>query len=75
MILDIEKNVIIIDLYKNISIFFIFINHRSQTRVTIFNNNQKKIIISSHFNIIVFVFDFKCRFFKLLCNRDFLFEL
>ena len=39
MILDIKKNVIIIDLCKDIQIFFIFINHRSRTRVTIFNNN------------------------------------
>ena len=39
IILDIEKNVIIIDLYKNIQIFFILINHRSRTRITIFNNN------------------------------------
>ena len=31
-------------------------------------------MISSHFNITIFVFDFKCRFFKLLYNRDFLFE-
>ena len=42
MILDIKKDVIIIDLYKNIQNFFIFINHRSRTRATIFNNNQKK---------------------------------
>ena len=39
MILDIRKNVIIIDLFKNIQFFFIFINHRSQIRITIFNNN------------------------------------
>ena len=39
MIFDTEKNVIIIDLCKNIQIFFIFINHRSRTRATIFNNN------------------------------------
>ena len=42
MILDIKKDVIIIDLYKNIQISFIFVNHRSRTRTTIFNNNQKK---------------------------------
>ena len=75
MILDIEKNVIIIDLYKDIQVFFIFVNHRSQTRVTIFNNNQKKMIISLHFNMIILVFGFKCRSFKLLYDRDFLFEL
>ena len=28
MILDIKKDVIIIDLYKNIQIYFIFVNHR-----------------------------------------------
>ena len=39
IVLDIEKNVIIIDLYKNIQISFIFINHRSRIRATIFNNN------------------------------------
>ena len=39
MIFDIKKDVIIIDLYKDIQIFFIFVNHRSQIRVTIFNNN------------------------------------
>ena len=39
MILDIKKNVIIIDLCKNIQFFFIFVNHRPQIRVTIFNNN------------------------------------
>ena len=39
MIFDIKKNVIIIDLYKNIQIFFIFANHRSRIRITIFNNN------------------------------------
>ena len=36
---DIKKNVIIIDLYKNIQIFFIFINHRSRIRAIILNNN------------------------------------
>ena len=39
MILDIEKDVIIIDLYKDIQVFLIFVNHRPQTRATIFNNN------------------------------------
>ena len=39
MVFDIKKNVIIIGLYKNIQILFIFINHRPRTRVTIFNNN------------------------------------
>ena len=75
IILDIKKNIIIIDLYKNIQISFIFINHRPQTRVTIFNNNKTKIIISSHFNMIIPITDFKCRSLKLLCDRDFLFEL
>ena len=75
IILDIKKDVIIIDSYKNIQISFIFINHRSLIRITIFNNNKTKIIISSHFNIIVFVIGLKCRFFKLLNDRDFLFEL
>ena len=74
MILDIKKNVIIIELYKNIQIFFIFINHRSLTRVTIFNNNKMKITISSHFNITISIVDLKCRSFKLSNNRDFLFE-
>ena len=74
MIFDIEKNVIIIDLCKNIQIFFISINHRSQTRITIFNNNKTKIIISSHFNMIISIIDLKCRSLKLLNNRDFLFE-
>ena len=74
MILDIEKNVIIIDLCKNIQILFIFINHRSQIRVTIFNNNKTKMIIPSHFNMTVSVVDLKCRSLKLLCDRDFLFE-
>ena len=75
MIFDIKKNVIIIDLYKNIQFFFIFINYRSLTRVIIFNNNKTKMIISSHFNIIVSIIDLKCRSFKLLCDRDFFFEL
>ena len=75
MILDIKKNVIIIDLYKNIQIFFISTNHRSQIRITIFNNNKTKMIISSHFNIIVSITDLKCRPLKLSCDRDFLFEL
>ena len=74
MILDIEKNVIIIDLCKNIQIFFIFVNHRPQTRVTIFNNNKTKMIIPSHFNMTISIVDPKCKFFKLLYNRDFLFE-
>ena len=74
MIFDIKKNVIIIDLCKNIQIFFIFINYRPLTRVTIFNNNKTKIMISSHFNIIVSVIGFKCRFLKLLYDRDFFFE-
>ena len=39
IILDIEKNVIIIDLYKDIQFIFIFFNHRPRIRVTIFNNN------------------------------------
>ena len=39
IILDIKKNVIIIDSCKDIQIFFIFVNHRSQIRATIFNNN------------------------------------
>ena len=30
--------------------------------------------ISSHFNMITFIIDFKCRFLKLLKDRDFLFE-
>ena len=75
MILDIEKNVIIINLCKNIQIFFIFINYRSQTRVTIFNNNKTKMIISSHFNMIISIIGSKCRPLKLLYDRDFLFEL
>ena len=75
MIFDIEKNIIIIDLCKDIQIFFIFINHRPQTRATIFNNNKTKMIIPSHFNITVSIIDFKCRPFKLSNNRDFLFEL
>ena len=75
MILDIKKDVIIIDLCKNIQILFIFINHRPLTRITIFNNNKTKTIISSHFNIIVSIIDLKYRSFKLLNNRDFLFEL
>ena len=75
MILDIEKNVIIIDLYKNIQISFIFINHRSLTRATIFNNNKTKMMISLHFNMVVSIIDFKYRPLKLLCDRDFLFEL
>ena len=74
MIFDIEKNVMIIDLCKDIQVFFIFVNHRSQIRITIFNNNLKKMIISSHFNIIIFVSGFKCRPLKLSYNRDFLFE-
>ena len=75
MILDIGKNVMIIDSCKNIQIFFIFVNHRPQTRVTIFNNNKTKMIISSHFNMIISVIGLKCRSFKLLYDRDFLFEL
>ena len=75
MILDIKKNVIIIDSYKNIQILFIFINHRSHIRVTIFNNNKTKMIISSHFNMIVSIIDPKCKPLKLSYNRDFLFEL
>ena len=75
IVLDIKKNVIIIDLCKNIQFFFIFINHRSLIRVTIFNNNKTKITIPSHFNIIISIIDFKCRSFKLLNDRDFLFEL
>ena len=39
IILDIKKNVIIIKLCKNIQILFIFVNQRSLTRITIFNNN------------------------------------
>ena len=74
MILDIEKNVIIIDLYKNIRISFIFINHHPLIRVTIFNNNKTKITISSHFNMIISIIDLKCRSLKLLNDRDFLFE-
>ena len=74
IILDIKKNIIIIDSYKNIQIFFIFINHRPQIQATIFNNNKTKMIISSHFNIIVSVIDLKCKSLKLLYNRDFLFE-
>ena len=75
MILDIGKNVMIIDSCKNIQIFLIFVNHRPQTRVTIFNNNKTKMIISSHFNMIISVIGLKCRSFKLLYDRDFLFEL
>ena len=74
IIFDIRKNVIIIDLYKDIQIFFIFVNHRFQTRATIFNNNQKKMTISSHFNITILIVDLKCKPFKLPNNRDFLFE-
>ena len=74
MILDIKKNVIIIDLYKNIQILFTFINHRSQIRITIFNNNKTKMIIPSHFNMIISIIDFKCRSLKLLNDYDFLFE-
>ena len=75
MILDIKKNVMIIDSYKNIQISFIFVNHRPQIRVTIFNNNKTKMIISSHFNMIISIIDLKCRSLKLLYDRDFLFEL
>ena len=75
MILDIKKNVIIIDLCKDIQVFFISVNHRPQTRITIFNNNQKKMIIPPHFNIAVSITDLKCRSLKLSYNRDFLFEL
>ena len=39
MIFDIDKNIMIIDLYKNIQILFISANHRFQIRITIFNNN------------------------------------
>ena len=74
MIFDIKKNVIIIDLYKNIQIFSYFINRRSLIRVTIFNNNKTKMTIPSHFNIIIFIIGPKCRSFKLSNNRDFLFE-
>ena len=74
IILDIKKNVIIIDLYKNIQISFIFINHRSHIRITIFNNNKTKMIISSHFNMIVSIIDLKCKSLKLSYNRNFLFE-
>ena len=75
IILDIKKNVIIIDLCKNIQISFIFINHRPLTRATIFNNNKTKMMISSHFNMIVSIIDFKYKSFKLSSDRDFLFEL
>ena len=75
MILDIKKNVIIIDLCKDIQISFIFANHRSQTRTTIFNNNKTKMIISSHFNMAISIAGLKCRSFKLLYDYDFLFEL
>ena len=74
MVFDIEKNVIIIDLCKDIQIFFIFINHRPQTRVTIFNDNKTKMIIPSHFNMTISVTDPKCRSLKLSYDRDFLFE-
>ena len=74
MILDIKKDVIIIELYKNIQIFFIFVNHRSLTRITIFNNNKTKMTIPSHFNIIISIIDLKCRSLKLSSDRDFLFE-
>ena len=74
MVFDIEKNVIIIDLCKDIQIFFIFINHRPQTRVTIFNDNKTKMIIPSHFNMTISVADPKCRSLKLSYDRDFLFE-
>ena len=74
MILDIEKNVIIIDSCKNIQIFFISVNQRPQTRATIFNNNKTKMIIPSHFNMTVSVIGLKCRLLKLSNNRDFLFE-
>ena len=74
MILDIEKNVMIIGLCKNIQIFFIFVSHRPQIRVTIFSDNKTKMIIPPHFNMAVSVAGLKCRSLKLLCDRDFLFE-
>ena len=75
IIFDIKKNVMIISLCKNIQIFFIFINHRSQIRITIFNNNKTKMTISSYFNITVSIIDPKCKSLKLSYDRDFLFEL
>ena len=74
MIFDIEKDVIIIDLYEDIQIFFIFVNHRSRIRATIFNNNSKKIIISLHFNIIISIIDLKCRFSNCYMIAIFFFE-
>ena len=75
MILDIKKNFIIIDSYKNIQISLIFVNHRLLTRIIIFNNNKTKMTIPSHFNITILIIDFKYRSLKLSSNHDFLFEL
>ena len=74
MIFDIKKNVIIIDSCKDIQIFFISVNHHSHIKVTIFNNNKTKMIIPSHFNMIVSITDLKCKSLKLSYDRDFLFE-
>ena len=72
--LDIEKDVMMIESYRDIKVSITSFSYKPQIRISIFSNNVKKITISSHFNVAVSISKSKRRFLKLLKNRNFIFE-
>ena len=74
IVLDIERDVIIIESYRDIEVSITSFSYKSQIRVSIFSNNVRRIIILSYFNVAVFISESKRRALKLFKNRNFIFE-
>ena len=74
IILDIERNIIMIKSYRDIEVSITSFSYKSQIRVSIFSNNVRRIIIFSYFNVAVSISKSKHRVLKLLKDRNFIFE-
>lgn len=71
IIINFSRDIIKIDIYKNLKIFIIIITRDFSINIIIYNN--KKIIIFLYFNIIILVIESRKKLF-LLENRDFIFK-
>ena len=74
IVLDIEKDIIIIESYRDIKVSITSSSYKSQIRASIFSNNVRKMIILSYFNVVVSIFKSRRRALKLLKDRNFIFE-
>ena len=74
IVLDIEKDVIMVESCRDIEVSITSFSYKPQIRVSIFSNNVRKIIIPPYFNVAVSISGSRRRALELPKDRNFMFE-